>query len=77
MGNRLHISAMNHPLPLVRENSTVRPDPSWGGWVLTTVFPEPIGGRVVFFGPDRDDLLRRLGEAGDIEVDDTGVWRVV
>lgn len=62
MGNVLHIAAMNYPLPLVRDNSIVE---TWSGQhALFTDFGN--GYRVVFFGDDVDDLLRRLGEAGKV-----------
>lgn len=73
MGNVIHRAALNHPLPLVRDNSLVEPSRIYGGWVLCTDFGD--GYRVVFFGDDREDLLRRLGEAGPV-VHDGDKWFV-
>lgn len=67
MSNSLHINAMNYPLPLVRVGSVVEVSPLYGGYALSTDFgPEWDGFRTVFFGPDLDDLLRRLSEAGKV-----------
>lgn len=75
--NNLHINAMHYPLPLVRVGSVVEVSRLYGGYALSTDFgPEWDGFRTVFFGPDLDDLLRRLSEAGEVvERDDR--WVVV
>lgn len=74
MSNRMHIAAMNHPLPLARENSIVEPSKPWGGYTLSTDFGD--GYRVVWFGDDLDDLLRRLREVGPVTEHEDGHWYV-
>lgn len=71
MANSLHRAAFDYPLPLVRiGNSIIRKSATWGGWFLATDFGD--GPRVVFFGDDLPDLIRRLGEAGDVFPDGDG-----
>lgn len=75
MSTRLHINAVNYPLPLVRENSIIQPSKAYGGWVLVTDFEGDSGDyRVVFFGDDLEDLKRRLGETGHRVVSLHDTW---